>query len=126
MEAQAMAGAAAAASLSPRDARSLRNVLPHLVRGTSILTRVLRRSRRARPALRAMPTIVRRTRRILARRAAAGRPVTRRLAGRVMASQVKRVLGRPRTCAKAMINNVRGSRAARRAAVTGARGRRAT
>src|ERR1700735_1505002 len=92
-EAEAMAGAAAVSVISPKDRRALRRVLPHLVRGAAVLTRILRRRRSTRPAVRAVPTIVRRTVRDLKRRAASGKPVTRRAAGRAAAKQVRRVLG---------------------------------
>src|SRR5258707_10871766 len=60
-EAEAMVGAAAATVISPRDRRALRRILPHMVRGTAILTRLLRRRRLTRPLVRVVPTIVRRT-----------------------------------------------------------------
>jgi hypothetical protein len=108
-EAEAMVGAAAARILSRGDRQALRRMLPHLVRGVAVLTRVLRRRRVTRPAVRAVPAIVRRTVRTLARRAATGRPVTRATAGRVMAAQTRRVLGNPRTCARAIQRNVRAT-----------------
>lgn len=121
-EAEAMAGAATAAALSPADRRVLRNVLPHMVRGTAVLTRILRQRSATRPAVRAVPTIVRRTANVLTRRAAAGRPVTRRAAARVMAGQTRRVLSSPRTCAAAVQRNARAARAvARPGARPGAR-----
>ncbi len=113
-EAEAMAGAATTAILSRADRAALRRVLPHLVRGTAVLTRILRRRRVTRPAVRAVPTIVRRTANTLTRRAATGQPVTRRTAARVMANQTRRVLGSPRTCAAALQRNVRASRAVAR------------
>jgi hypothetical protein len=113
-EAEAMAGAATVASLSPRDRAALERVLPHLVRGTAVLTRLLRRRQATRPAVRAVPTIVRRTTRTLAQRAAAGQPVTRQTAARVMATQTRRVLGQPRTCAAAIQRNVRAAQTATR------------
>src|SRR5436305_4885405 len=76
-EAEALAGAATVNAISPADRAALRVVLPHLVRGTAILTRILRQRRITRPAVRAVPTIARRTASVLARRAAAGPPVTR-------------------------------------------------
>src|SRR5205823_3425272 len=81
-EAEAMAGAAAMTVISPRDRRALRKILPHLVRGTAILTRVLRRRRSTRIAVRAVPTIMRRTVKSLKRRAAQGKPITRKAAGK--------------------------------------------
>jgi hypothetical protein len=63
-----------------------------------------------------VPTIVRRTTRVLAQRAAAGQPITRRTAARAMANQTRRVLAQPRTCAAAIQRNVRTSRTAARPA----------
>ncbi len=113
-EAEAMTGAAAVTVVSSADAVALRRILPHLVRGSAILTRILRQRRVTRPVVRALPTIVRRTTRILARRAAAGQPVTRRTAARVMAAQTRRVMGTPNVCAAALRRNVRATRAIRR------------
>ena len=115
-EAEAMAGAATATIVSRSDSAALRRVLPHLVRGTAILTRILRGRRATRPAVRAIPTIVRSSVRTLRRRAARGLPVTRKTAAKVMAAHTKRVLGRPKLCAKAISNNVRAARVARRRA----------
>jgi hypothetical protein len=117
-EAEAMVGAATLATLSPADRATLRNILPHLVRGTAILTRLLRRRRITRPAVRTVPTIVRRATRTLRQRAASGQPITRRTAARAMATQTRRVLGSPRTCAAAIQRNVRATRAVRRTAAT--------
>jgi hypothetical protein len=109
-EAEAMAGASVVSALSPADRRALRRILPHLVRGTAILTRVLRRRRMTRPAVRAVPTIVRRTVQTLKRQAASGQPITRRAAGRAAAAQIRRVLGNPKACAAAIQQNVRATR----------------
>lgn len=114
-EAEAMIGAATLMTISAADRAELRRLLPHLVRGTAILTRILRRRRITRPAVRAVPTIVRRTTRALARRASASQPVTRRTAGRVMAAQTRRVLADPRRCAAAVHRNVRATQAAKSA-----------
>jgi hypothetical protein len=113
-EAEALAGAAAVAVLSAADRRALRRILPHLVRGVAILTRILRRRRMTRPAVRAVPTIVRRTVQTLKRQAASGQPVTRRTAARATVAQIRRVLGNPSVCAAAIAHNVRATRAARR------------
>jgi hypothetical protein len=109
-EAEAMAGAAAVTVLSPRDRRALRLMLPHLVRGVAILTRVLRRRRVTRPAVRAIPTIMQRTVKSLKRQAASGRPITRKTAARTAAVQVRRVLGNPDICAAAITRNLRANR----------------
>jgi hypothetical protein len=114
-EAEAMIGAATVTAISPRDRATLRRVLPHMVRGAAVLTRILRRRRATRPVVRAVPTIVRNTSRTLVRRAAAGQPVTRRAAARVMATQTRRVLTSPPACTRAIVRNQRGARVAARA-----------
>jgi hypothetical protein len=113
-EAEAMAGATVVTVISPADRRALRRILPHMVRGVAILTRILRKRRITRPAVRAVPTIVRRTVRTLKRHAAAGKPITRKAVARATASQVKKVLGNPRACSAAIARNVRISRAMKR------------
>jgi hypothetical protein len=115
-EAEAMIGAATTISLSSAERAALRALVPHLVRGAALLTRILRARPITRPAVRVVPTIVRRTARTLVRAASSGRPVTRRAAGRVMAKQTRRVLTSPRICARAVQRNVRGTRAATRLA----------
>jgi hypothetical protein len=113
-EAEAMAGAAAVTVISPRDRRALRRILPHMVRGTAILTRILRRRRATRPAVRAVPTIVRRTVKDLKRQAAKGKPVTRRAAARTAAKHVRRVLASPKAVTAAVARNLKVSRAYKR------------
>jgi hypothetical protein len=113
-QAEAMVGASVMTVLSPRDRRALSHVLPHLICGAAVLTRILRRRRLTRPAVRAVPTIMRRTVRSLKRQAAAGRPISRRTAARTAARQVRRVLGSPRAVGTALTRNVRANRALRR------------
>jgi hypothetical protein len=113
-EAEAMVGAATVTVLSPRDRRALRRLLKHLVRGSAVLTRILRRRRATRLAVRAVPAIMRRTVRQLKRQAAKGIPITRRRVARAAARQVRKVLASPRACATAVKRNVRVSRAYRR------------
>lgn len=108
-EAEAMAGAAASITLSPRDRRALRALVPNLVRGAGILTRVLRMRPETRSYSRVVPTIIRRTVRTLRREAANGRPITRRRAGQVMARQTRRVLGSPRYCNGVLRRNIRAA-----------------
>jgi hypothetical protein len=105
-----MAGAATVTVISPADRRALRRILPHLVRGAAILTRILRKRRVTRPVVRVVPTIMRRTVKDLKRQAARGIPITRKHAGRAAAKQVRRVLSSPRACAAAITRNVRVSR----------------
>jgi hypothetical protein len=112
-QAEAMIGGAVVTVLSPRDRRALRRLLPHLVRGAAVLTRILRRRRATRPAVRAVPTIMRRTVATLKRQAAAGKPVTRKAAARAAAVEVRRVLANPAACAAAIQQNVRSARRSR-------------
>jgi len=113
-EAEAMAGAATVSVISPADRRALRRILPHLVRGTAILTRILRRRRITRPMVRVVPTIMRRAVKDLKRQAAKGIPITRKRAAVATAKQVRRVLSSPKACAAAITRNVKVSRAYKR------------
>jgi hypothetical protein len=108
-EAEAMIGAATVTVLSARDRAELRRLLPYIVRASCLLTRMLRRQRASRPALRAVPSIVKRTARDLHRQSVAGRPVSRRTAARVMSRQTRGVLGSPRQTAAALRRNVRAT-----------------
>jgi hypothetical protein len=116
-EAEAMIGAATLSTLSNRERRELQRVLAHLVRGSAILTRLLRRRRLTRPAVRAVPFIVHQTAKTLTRRAAQGAPVTRGTAARVMARHTRRVIGNPHVCRRVIRRNVAATRAARRTIV---------
>jgi hypothetical protein len=109
-EAEAMAGAATVTVISPADRRALRRILPYLVRGSAILTRILRKRRITRPAVRAVPTIMRRTVKSLKRQAAKGVPITRKHAARAAAKQIRRVLGSPKACRAAIVRNAKVSR----------------
>lgn len=113
-EAEAMAGAATVTVISPKDRRALRRILPHMVRGTAILTRILRRRRVTRPLVRVVPTIMRRTVKDLKRQAAKGIPITRKRAARTAAKQVRRVLSSPKACTAAIVRNLKVSRAYKR------------
>jgi hypothetical protein len=104
----------------------VRALVPNLVRGAAVLTRVLRMRRATRPFVRVVPTIVRRTVRTLRRSVAAGQPITRRRAGAIMARQTRRVLSSPGYCAAVLRRNVRATRAVgrgRRVTATARRGR---
>jgi len=113
-EAEAMVGAAVVTVLSPRDRRALRRMLPHLVRGAAVLTRILRRHHATRHAVRAVPQIMRRSVKRLKRHAASGRPVTRGAVARATAHEVRRVLGSPRAVRTALVRNARTARAVKR------------
>ncbi len=97
------------AAWAPADRVALRHVLPQLVRGTAILTRILRARPQTRPAVRVAPTIARRTLRSLKRYAAAGVPITRRKAGGTVAREMQQVLGSPVAVASSIANNVRAA-----------------
>jgi 16S rRNA G1207 methylase RsmC len=109
-EAEAMAGAAVVTVISPADRIALRRVLPHLVRGTAILTRILWANPATRPAVRTVPTIAQ------AHRTRSETPGRRRISyhttdgSAAAAREARRVLGNPVACATAMANNVRSSR----------------
>jgi len=79
----------------PRMAKAVTRVAPQLTRGIGKLARGLHRQPGARPLLRAVPTIARRTVHSIARQAAQNRPVTPRTAVRTLARQTQRVLGSP-------------------------------
>lgn len=57
-EAEAFAGAAVYVTLSGQDRRDLENLLPQLVRGAAVITRLLHQSRSTRQAVRLVPGIV--------------------------------------------------------------------
>jgi hypothetical protein len=90
--------AKAGAKLLPKLAKS---IMPHLTRGVARVTRTLHRSKAARPLLRAVPHIAKRTVAHLARSAARGRPITPRRAVRTLARQTAHVLSHPSRAASA-------------------------
>lgn len=102
-EAEAFIGALLpiAAQLLPRVAPAVMRAVPQLVRGASQVARTLRRSPATRPLVRVLPTIARRTVADIARRAAAGGPITARDAVRSLARQSAHVLGNPQRCVAA-------------------------
>ena len=111
MEAEAQIGSSSVIVLSPEDRHALRAVLPALNRGTAVLTRILRRRYETRPMVRVVPTIVKRTAVVLRNRANAGYPITKKAAARAMASQTRKVLATPSICTKAVVRNVKATRA---------------
>lgn len=86
----------------PRMAKAVTRVAPQLTRGIGKLARGLHRRPGARPLLRAVPTIARRTVHSIARQAARNQPVTPRTAVRTLARQTQRVLGSPQQRAHAL------------------------
>jgi hypothetical protein len=86
--------------------RSMRPLMPALVRANAGLVRGIRRSSPAgRQLLRAVPSIQRRTVASLRAAQRSGRPVTPSMVAPVMAGQAARVLGTPRICGRALVRN---------------------
>lgn len=117
-------------TLTARDRAALGNVIPAMMKGVSVLQRVLRQPGKTNPALkvtaRVGPTIVRRSVKVLRKKQAAGQPVTKKTAARVVARQTAKVLTNPTRCAHAIAKNMKGqktaaARTARRAKAAGAR-----
>jgi hypothetical protein len=113
-EAEAMVGAATVTVISPRDRRALRRYLPAVVKFTALISRILRKRRRTRRAVRALPTIVRRAVKDLRRQAAKGVPITRKRAISATAKHARRVLKSPKACTAAIARNLKVSRAYKR------------
>jgi hypothetical protein len=91
-EAEAMAGVAAYLALSPRDRRDLEGMLPALLRGAAVVTRLLHGNRRTRQAVRLMPGIVDGAARTVLRSAASGQPADPVEIGQVLGAATSRVL----------------------------------
>lgn len=97
-EAEAFAGAAAYVSISPRDRRDLVRLLPSLLRGAAVVTRMLHSNPSTRPAVRMVPGMVNAASGTLARRIAAGEPVGPADVGAVLGTTAQRALsGGPAT-----------------------------
>jgi len=94
-EAEAFAGAAITIALSRRDRRDIERMLPHLLRGAAVLTRLLRSDPNTRQGVRLLPGIVDGAAGTLVRRRAAGYPADVGDVGRVLAGSTSRVLGDP-------------------------------
>lgn len=120
-EAEAMVGACAATMLSRADRRELRRVLPYMIRAVALLQKMLRRRKGTRPAIRAIPTIIKRSATAMSNRVKSGRPLTRKAAGRTMARQTRKVLSSPRLMHKAITRNVKATRAVGRSPAHSAR-----
>jgi hypothetical protein len=84
---------------------AVKRVAPTLSRGTARLVRVLRRSPATRQLVPAAGAVAKATAKSLSKRAAAGKPVTPRVAARTMARQAKRTLAKPSRVAKAVVRN---------------------
>jgi hypothetical protein len=113
-EAEALSGAAAYAAINPDDRRELARLLPQLLRGAATITRVLYGNRRTRPAVRLVPGIADGTARAIARRVAAGEPVSRVELGQVMGAVTSQALA-PGAARQAVLRrHARGLARARR------------
>lgn len=108
-EAEALAGALIPIAIRGINtaAPALRTAAPALARATGRLVRALRRSPATRPLIRTVPTILRRTNVALSRAAAAGTPVSPRLAVRTMANQTYRIMSSPTVCIHIMVRSGR-------------------
>jgi hypothetical protein len=113
-EAEALAGVAAYNALSPRDRRDLEGMLPALLRGSAVVTRLLHGNRRTRQAVRLTPGIVDGAARTILRRAAAGQPVTPTEVGHALGAATARVLGPGPARTAVMRRHARGLARARR------------
>jgi hypothetical protein len=90
-EAEAFAGAAVYVTLSGQDRRDLENLLPQLVRGAAVITRLLHQSRSTRQAVRLVPGIVDGAARTL-QRTSGGGYVEPAQVGRALGTTTGRVL----------------------------------
>ncbi|WP_166533683.1 hypothetical protein [Blastococcus xanthinilyticus] len=104
-EADALVGAATVMVLTPRERRVLEQLIPQLVQATTVLSRLMRRRRVTRPAIRVIPTVVKATARPLVAAAVRGHPPTTSVAGRVLTQQTRTVLTRPAVTRAVMKRN---------------------
>lgn len=94
-------------------------VLPVLSQASGDVARMLvqRRDPRARALIRTLPTIQRRTVATLTRKARTGKPVTPKIAARVMAKHAQRTLGSEQAITRALANNAAKKRTLDRKAI---------
>ena len=116
-EAEALIGAASIGALSAQDRQALASLIPHMVSGAAVLTRLLYGSKGTRQALRTIPTIVDETAGTISRRLANGEPVSRADAGQIMGRHANRLLASPRKGHYAMRRHYRGVKRAHGAGV---------
>lgn len=97
----------------------VKTVLPVLSKASGDIARVLvsRRDPRARALVRTLPTIQRRTIATLTRKARTGKPVTPKIAARVMAKHAQRTLSSPQAITRALANNAAKKRSLDRKAI---------
>jgi hypothetical protein len=100
----------------------VKTVLPVLSQASGNVARALVQSRdpRARALIRTLPTIQRRTVATLTQKARAGKPVTPKIAVRVMAKHANRTLSNQQAIGKALASNAAKKRSLDRRAIRGA------
>ena len=81
----------------------MQKVSHKIIKGGATLAKVLRKSPRTRPLVPVVPLVARRTGKNLAKQAAKGKKITPKVAAKTMATQTKKVLSSPMTCAKAVV-----------------------
>jgi hypothetical protein len=103
-EAQSLAGGIATQIMNGAPMK-IRRATPIIIKRTTCLTRVLRKSSRTRPLIKAIPTIQKSTLATLTRKAAKGKPITPQTVVRTMAKQTTRILSSPKKTAIALVKN---------------------
>ena len=106
-EAEALAGSMIPIAIRTTTSPAMRTAAPALARATGRLVGALRRSPATRPLIRTVPTILRRTNMALSKAAAAGTPVSPKLAVRTMANQTYRIMSSPTVCIHIMVRSGR-------------------
>jgi hypothetical protein len=107
-ESEAFIGSAVTVALSHRNRRELEELLPHLLRGATLLTRILRRSPNSRQAVRLVPGIVDTSSGTLARYRVGGRVISPADVGAVLGRSARRVLADPRWQSAVIRRHARG------------------
>jgi hypothetical protein len=107
-ESEAFIGSAVTVALSNRTRRELEELLPHLLRAATLLTRILRRSPNSTQAVRLVPGIVDSTSGTLARYRTGGHPISPADVGAVFGRSARRVLADPRWQSAVIRRHARG------------------
>lgn len=95
-EAEGFVGSAVTLAMRRSEYRDLQRLLPSMIKGSAVLTRVLRRSKGGRSGVRLIPGIVDASARTLARRHAVRGTVTPAEVGSVLGTATRRALSDPR------------------------------
>jgi len=91
-----------ASKLLPRVAKVVSRVTPQMTRAVGHLTRALYRNPQTRPLVRIIPSVARRAVATIAKRTAAGHPVTPQQAVRILGQVHRRVVQNPQTVRKVL------------------------